>query len=411
MRSQTHAGWTKAIDLLHLRASTSRRLSPTILLRRRSAISWRGRPDNFRDNYRNPTLQLLASFLNGRVDMPAERQDTSLSASRSKKRKADKDLQRYYAVRVGLRPGVYLTWLECQKQTAGQKGAQYKSFFSREEAQAFVEGKFIPNPAGEKPAPPRYYAVARGSFTGIFNDWDTASLAIAGTKGPKYKRFDTYTGALEFIRLWGNEDTIAGAEAGALNAGIKIEPRKPIISASTKVTEVKKETEEETKQEILDLPQIYTDGSSLDNGKSYAKSGVGVYFGPNDPRNVSERLEGNPQTNQRAELTAILRALEATSVTQDVQIWTDSKYSINCVTTYYKRWETNNWKTQGEDVKNQDLIKAIREHLSRRDAAGTITSINWCKGHSNNPGNEAADELAVAGARKPLPTKSRRKLK
>ncbi|EXF84235.1 hypothetical protein CFIO01_07670 [Colletotrichum fioriniae PJ7] len=421
MRSRLQAFWTKAVDELHPRASVSCRLLPSVLLRRRRATTWRGRPDDIRNDYRD-NLQLLASFLNERVDMPADK---------SRKRKADKDLQRYYAVRVGLRPGVYLTWLECQKQTAHQKGAIYKSFFTREEAQAFVEGKFVPAPAGEKPAPPRYYAVARGNFTGIFvNDWDTVSLAIKDAKGPKYKRFDTYTGALEFIREWGNEETIAGAEAGALNAGIKVLPRKPATSVATKATKVKKETDDEmeaeinedseddsVEQEVLNLPQIYTDGSSAGNGTPSARAGVGVYFGPNDARNISEPLEGELQTNQRAELTAVLRALEYTSVTQDVQIWTDSKYSRNCVTRDCQKWMSNGWKTLNKkDVKNQDLIKAIIDHLNRREAAGTITSINWVKGHTTKrgqtaAGNRAADELATAGARKTLPTKSRRKLK
>ncbi|KAJ3943793.1 uncharacterized protein N0V96_006726 [Colletotrichum fioriniae] len=334
-----------------------------------------------------------------------------MPADKSRKRKADKDLQRYYAVRVGLRPD--------------------KSFFTREEAQAFVEGKFVPAPAGEKPAPPRYYAVARGNFTGIFvNDWDTVSLAIKDAKGPKYKRFDTYTGALEFIREWGNEETIAGAEAGALNAGIKVLPRKPATSAATKAPKAKKETDDEMEKEdmkkkseddsvnpeVLNLPQIYIDGASAGNGTPSARAGVGVYFGPNDARNISEPLEGESQTNQRAELTAVLRALEYTSVTQDVQIWTDSEYAKNCVTRDCQKWMANGWKTWKGPVKNQDLIKAIIDHLKRREAAGTITSINWVRAHTakrdpTSVGNKAADELATAGARKTLPTKSRRKLK
>lgn len=77
----------------------------------------------------------------------------------------------------------------------------------------------------------------------------------------------------------------------------------------------------------------------------------------------------------------------------------------------------NGWKKlDKKPVENQDLIKAIREHIDRREAAGTITQIDWVKAHTNSRdptslGNKAADELATAGARKTLPTKSRRKLK
>lgn len=116
-------------------------------------------------------------------------------------------------------------------------------------------------------------------------------------------------------------------------------------------------------------------------------------------RNVSERLAGPIQTNQRAELTAILRALEIAPPYQPVRIVTDSQYSINCVTVWSRSWERKGWKTAtGEDVKNQDLVKAIRERVNEREEAGTETAFEWVKGHAKNVGNEAADRLAVAGS-------------
>ncbi|GKT79118.1 RNase H domain protein, partial [Colletotrichum tofieldiae] len=158
--------------------------------------------------------------------------------------------------------------------------------------------------------------------------------------------------------------------------------------------------------------KVYTDGSSLGNGNVGSTAGVGVYFGPNDPRNVSERLEGDPQTNQRAELTAILRAFQLSPLTQPMQIMTDSQYSIKCVTEWYKNWEKNDWRTStANEVKNKDLVQAVREEIAKREAAGTRTIFTWVKGHANNPGNVAADGLAVAGARMGLPAKGRKKLK
>lgn len=50
------------------------------------------------------------------------------------------------------------------------------------------------------------------------------------------------------------------------------------------------------------LTVVYTDGACARNGQWGSKGGIGVYFGPNDPRNISEPLEGSRQTNQRAEL-------------------------------------------------------------------------------------------------------------
>lgn len=66
-------------------------------------------------------------------------------------------------------------------------------------------------------------------------------------------------------------------------------------------------------------------------------------------------------------------------------------------------WEKKGWKTaNGGDVLNQDLVRAISSHMKARDAAGSETTFKWVKGHSMNPGNEAADRLAVAGAAKPV---------
>jgi ribonuclease HI len=78
---------------------------------------------------------------------------------------------------------------------------------------------------------------------------------------------------------------------------------------------------------------------------------------------------------------------------------TDSSYSINCSTVWYANWQKNNWVTsQGGPVLNKDLILAIRELIDERDAEGASTVMEWVKGHNSDPGNEAADKLAVAGA-------------
>ncbi|KAL2753673.1 hypothetical protein ACRALDRAFT_2126496 [Sodiomyces alcalophilus JCM 7366] len=305
-------------------------------------------------------------------------------APATKKRKTDKDLQKYYAVRTGFRPGIYLTWLECQKQTTGFPGATYKSFLSRDDAEAFVAGKnpTISSAKNRNPPAPKFYAVARGAFTGIFPDWETASTAIKGVKGPKYKRFETMLEAVEFIEEFGDTETIAKVKGKAGADG----------ATSTKKTTT-------TTSVDGNMAAIYTDGSSLSNGRLGAVAGVGVFFGTDDPRNVSERLQGEPQTNQRAELTAILRALEISPENQDIQIITDSQYSINCVTVWYKNWEKRDWHTSaGEPVKNKDLVQAVRERIEARELEGSKTVFTWVKGHSDNAGNIAADRLAVAGA-------------
>lgn len=332
---------------------------------------------------------------------------SSAQAPGFKKRKTDPSVPKFYAVRIGMRPGVYRTWDECQAQTAGFKGASYKSFLSLEEAQAFVAGKKIKSTSGE-PEPPKFYAVAKGAFTGIFTDWDQASKAIKGQKGPKYKKFPTREEAVQFIKEWGDADAIAALGEKVSDAESSDEDDSDEEDDELDVDGDRLEVEESSgagkkKKGGKAVLDVYTDGSSLKNGRVGAAAGVGVFFGIGDTRNISERLHGEPQTNQRAELMAILRALQVIDAHQSVQIITDSQYSINCATVWASSWEKNDWKTaQGENVKNQDLVKGIRQRVRERTRAGGKTTFKWVKGHANDAGNQAADQLAVAGARKAL---------
>ena len=111
-------------------------------------------------------------------------------------------------------------------------------------------------------------------------------------------------------------------------------------------------------------------------------------------------MPGNKQTNQRAELTAIIRALDTVPKYRDLIVATDSQYAINCVTLWYKAWQGNGWKTSyGKTVENKDLIESIRGRLSERERMGVETHFEWIKGHAGYPGNVEADKLAVSGAR------------
>ena len=87
---------------------------------------------------------------------------------------------------------------------------------------------------------------------------------------------------------------------------------------------------------------IYTDGACSNNGKKTAKAGIGVYI--EDICNISERLIGL-QTNQRAELYAILKSLQLINIEEykTINIYSDSQYSINCITKWIYGWLKNNW--------------------------------------------------------------------
>ncbi|OAA79543.1 Ribonuclease H-like protein [Akanthomyces lecanii RCEF 1005] len=322
---------------------------------------------------------------------------SAASPSASKKRKTD-NVPKFYAVQVGFRPGVYTTYAECAQQTAGFKGALFRSFISRSDAEAFVAGKKV---AATAEGPARFYAVAVGNPTGIYNHWDDAAEAIKGVKGPKYKRFSSRAEAVEYIR-----------EHGSMEAVMALGERPTATTASGTTidmpTLVKKPTKTATRvPPPLALPQmqedvirVYTDGSSLANGKAGARAGVGVFFGVGDARNISERLEGDPQTNQRAELMAMLRALQVCPTGTTVKIISDSQYSIKCVTQWATSWKKKGWVTAtGEPVKNQDIIRSVLAKMEERGKAGGATQFEWVKGHSSDRGNQAADALAVRGAK------------
>ncbi|KAG0648058.1 Ribonuclease H [Hyphodiscus hymeniophilus] len=307
-----------------------------------------------------------------------------MSTAGKKRKSSEISETKYYAVRAGKTPGVYTTWEECQNNTFGFKGAAYKSFTNEQEARDFVAGKV--NRRALKSTGDKFYGVAVGHHPGVYEDWADASEEIKGVKGPKYKKFATKAEAEEFVRTGGKSSTVLKADAEGPKAkkaktGVESASSRPVNSSKVKTV------------------VVHTDGSSRGNGRQGAFAGVGVYFGEDDPRNVSERLEGDLQTNQRAELTAVQRALEIVPKGKNIQIVTDSNYTINCCEVWYKGWQKNGWKTSnGGPVLNKDLVVTIRDLIDERDENGAVTSFEWIKGHSGNLGNVAADTLAVAGA-------------
>tara|TARA_Y100000768_G_scaffold388603_1_gene385528 strand:- start:2537 stop:3070 length:534 start_codon:yes stop_codon:yes gene_type:complete len=140
---------------------------------------------------------------------------------------------------------------------------------------------------------------------------------------------------------------------------------------------------------------IYTDGACSNNGKSTAKAGIGVYS--KDKLNISERIVGK-QTNQRAELYAILKALKTINIGSynRITIYTDSQYSIDCLTKWVKNWTKNGWKDKkNNDVKNKDIIKPLYSILSGNANIILIhIRAHTGKTDEHSIGNSIADKLA-----------------
>ncbi|EJD46568.1 RnaseH-domain-containing protein [Auricularia subglabra TFB-10046 SS5] len=144
---------------------------------------------------------------------------------------------------------------------------------------------------------------------------------------------------------------------------------------------------------------LYTDGACSNNGNGAAAlAGIGVWSADDKTRRVSERCPGE-QTNNRAELIAIIRALESTPFGgKQLLVKTDSEYARNCVYQWMSKWNENGWKNaHGQPVKNQPLILYLAALLQLREMRGKVR-LQHVRGHSGDTGNEAADSLARAGA-------------
>ncbi len=98
-------------------------------------------------------------------------------------------------------------------------------------------------------------------------------------------------------------------------------------------------------------------------------------------------------TNNRMELTAVIRALEALKRPTAVQVHTDSQYVQQGISAWIHNWKRSGWRTADKKpVKNAELWQ-------RLDALAQAHEIKWIwvKGHAGHPGNERADALANRG--------------
>ena len=143
---------------------------------------------------------------------------------------------------------------------------------------------------------------------------------------------------------------------------------------------------------------VYTDGACTNNGKPDARAGFGIWFGDNDERNTSESFTG-PQTNNRAELLAIIKALtilrDEIEQGQPIIIYSDSSYSIRCCTTYGEKMSKKGWQTKGEDIPNRQLVEVAYNFVKKYNNI----KFKHIRAHTgledeHSIGNEHADRLA-----------------
>jgi ribonuclease HI len=106
---------------------------------------------------------------------------------------------------------------------------------------------------------------------------------------------------------------------------------------------------------------------------------------------ATKELSGGEKdtTNNRMELTATLRALEALNQPCQVELYTDSEYVKRGITEWLKGWKARGWQRKGGELKNVDLWKALDLALVRHQV-----NWHWVRGHAGNVNNERVDTLA-----------------
>lgn len=140
---------------------------------------------------------------------------------------------------------------------------------------------------------------------------------------------------------------------------------------------------------MTEVVEIFTDGACRGNPGPGGWGAI-LRLGGRE----KELWGGEAQTtNNRMELTAVIRALEALKRPVDARVHTDSQYVINGIQTWIVGWKRNGWKTADKKpVKNADLWQAL-DAL----AAGHRLEWVWVKGHAGHSENERADALANRG--------------
>ena len=210
-----------------------------------------------------------------------------------------------------------------------------------------------------------FYAVANGRSIGIFLNWNDCNNSVKGYKNALYKKFDTKEEADNFI----------------VNEKIYYPKHNIMVSDDNYV--------------FNPDYYVYTDGACSNNGRYNALAGIGIFFGINDNRNISKKIEGK-QTNNTAELSAIIETyyiIENDILNgKKIAIVSDSEYAIKCVSSYGEKCYNKGWNV---DIPNKELVKTAYEMYKDKLNIQFI----HIKAHTHNTdihslGNDGADKLA-----------------
>jgi ribonuclease HI len=142
--------------------------------------------------------------------------------------------------------------------------------------------------------------------------------------------------------------------------------------------------------------KLFTDGACIGNP---GPGGWGfVLKHPITGRSKEGSGGEHATTNNRMEITAVTRGLEALKGPCDIELFSDSEYVVNAVTEWMAKWKLFGWKRSAkakEQVRNVDLWRRLDELMQRHGLKA-----NWVRGHTGHLENERCDELATTAAKK-----------
>lgn len=202
-----------------------------------------------------------------------------------------------------------------------------------------------------------YYAIRKGVNPGIYRTWDETKVQVLGFKGAEYKKFSTLQDAKLFIN--------------------QLSPKlKPALSSTTSILSKQEPSMLEYKptKETDNILIVFTDGSARGNSITRnSKASFGVLWPYHSEFDVCCPLTPEePQTNNRAELWAVIKAIIDADVIDNnfkktLYIYSDSKYCVDIINKYLEQWKKRGWKkSNGNPPENLDLIKLLDSVLGKR---------------------------------------------
>jgi len=279
----------------------------------------------------------------------------------------------YYAVAKGRKVGLFTTWDDCKKQVNGFKGARFKGFHSKDDAEKFIS--------------------SNGSIKAIVESKITGELMpLSNFKSDMSQNENQDKANLK--RTLDNDTNVTSSESKKI--------KNDDLSSGRTVTDKGFSVNNHG------FYEVYTDGACTKNGRSGARAGLGVFWSNVNGSlakslNLSEPVIGDRATNNVGEIQAITRCVQQ-AIDQGLDkllVYSDSQFALNCVEEWMPRWKNNGWKKRdGQDVINRIELEDLDSCLLEAQKQNILVKFQHIRGHHGIIGNEEADRLAVAGALK-----------